>query len=1845
MAGALQDYLKERNQGTPAPPQSALSDYLAEKRRDEEVRSPLPPPAPEPEAAEQPEVEQGRDTPEEEQGALASFLRERDNVVPAKTPPPPVDPSQVPGFGSLFGQTISAGYAEMTRKDALLREAVRSKLMGGPFFPQQVPPEPPIPPAVKEQLDKPFSLDNYYDPRWLMTNLVYGGMSSALPLAAGVAGGAIGGLPGGAAGFGLTSGLSTVIPKFQEAQRSGLKPDEAAALAIKQAAIESGAGAAGWAAFGMPLFGTIAREHAGEVIGTALKHPTLEVLTQLGLVQPTIGTAGAYGEKAVAGKDYTPSDAFHDYLANMAFGGLTVGAFHGAGWLGARLKQEVVNRFPGPPATEEELRALHAELVRNGQVVPPYTKISEMVDRFEGDKRPASEWMEEFRSVLPDHYIDGLIPKWAADENGIVTKANLTEAIRSQFLEESFHEDVDANTGELIGTVGLWEPKPEDPAATTPVAQLGYIPEVDVNGRNSSYVHSNGWGPKESDWRPSDAFRFLRFFADHNTARITFDEDEVWGNRFLEAAKKLGLDTGFVPDRNLAGTTIKQKYIDLDARASSNPPGLPPEQMGKPLISNVRVVEPPSYKKFKYTPGELRPAARKLGEIVKSWVRGLGITRDITIKLHDGPIPGTNVNNLGLHEWTGMGRSEISIAVGSHADAAELYTTMAHEFGHALFYHMVEKLGPNEVAQIMAMKSQFADAATEAAFRKSLPYDVLQALDADHKAYVKQLQDFRTAGATVLSGVSIRDPGTSYYQTEQRVKGGLTPEKLSNLSQKQWNYWTSLNEFIANQVSKWASTAEKPLSQLDREFSALAKQIRQVHEYLEQARHGNLNFVKGHFDPGTGVQRWMDDFLKQNQPFSTQGIISQGQLDAQAANRAAEIIAGASGNGAVPFTVASGGGRGIMSRIGSGLFGRSYAASADKMNKFFEWMISIPQLAEINSHIRGLVLYNDLLGTHHLNINTTQNRFLETMQAWKKLGQLQGDNLTDLIYAYKHQLFRTPAEVKKGVLRMPTLTEMTDMARQYKVTSAGLAVFKRIQDDLAYARDRTAESERIQARKISDPVRQQQVLDDIDAKYRKMASVPYFPETRFGDYTFTIFDAAGRKVRFETAENSKGLDRIEAEFHKTKLPGETGLRGKMSPESAPFFGLPPALLKAMEDNLSLTAAQKAQFEEFKLAYAPTNSFANRFQKQGRVPGWSMDFRRTFANYGFAYSRWQANLEYVPLMQNMIADVRNSAKSLAAVNDVINAEKRYDIATHMSNHFKQLMNPAQDYAVIRAALFHMYLGFSPASATLNLTQTLMGTLPRLADEFGNLKATGALLKATSNLSTFYRKGTLGSMTDRDMRAMSELVREGVIAEGQATQLGGMTNYDNLTHNVAKGALQATMRTMAEWSGKMFDMTEQYNRRVAARAAFQLALDNPTANIVTRSRQMQPLQYQRLVDRGWSEAEASAIVTAKAMVEGTQYVYSPFARPKFMWGKKGTLFAFKSFTQNTLFMLGNYPGTRLRSLLILGTLGGMMGLPGAEDISGLIKGIAYRVFGKDFDIDDITRKFAIDILDGKVDPDIMLHGLSRHGFGIPQIMDMMGLNMGLRSAYPTEPGKLWRGFDRSASIGMGRVAPFDIGQLLGPNKDMNLPQVEAMQQALGAGFGYTFALYKALFASRYDLSDFKRWEQLMPRFLSNASHAYRYYSEGQERTTRGNPILRFDPTEPMHMVEIIGKAMGYNPARITEQYDNMRADAEAKAYWTSTQQSLLNQFWHTVQTKDEVAREKVVGAIKRFNLSLPDEARAYALGPDQIEKSMRARAVAAGKAAAGIPQAKKDIPLSREVRRLHPGASIVGQQRVQ
>lgn len=1265
----------------------------------------------------------------------------------------------------------------------------------------------------------------------------------------------------------------------------------------------------------------------------------------------------------------------------------------------------------------------------------------------------------------------------------------------------------------------------------------------------------------------------------------------IWNAPRKEGRAKLfaewGLDKKFNRDNLMvklnpaAGDRIRQ--------------GLPlyetgPEQTGGGIQLNAAFMQRGQPKKMQEFAEPLKKIIGKIGEDVRV---------SLPIEFEIGPR---------RTRWRGQadrenGRYVIRINTRLLSRFEDMYATAVHELGHVIMW------------------DKFAGAS------ESLRTQVREAF---HRYRMQLSNEARTMGDLRRIRDNPVSEMTGGRDLPRRGGGTTNSIPLSDLTPSSRAYVMHFEEWFAEQTAKWATTSEKPLGVVDKFFKQVGDIIRKLVMKFRGERKESPEAVPE-------IQQWLDSLYHDGKKAAD--LLDQLDLDSTRRNADAMDRDGASEVQATPQTASTSGGRNLLGALppDTQRAGAASAAYADRFNKFYEWMTSLPQIADLNKHIRPLQLYREIVATMNLEKNNIMGAAWETLRAWKLIRDpKQQVAIGKFIEDYMNGQFKL---VDDGVIRRPTQAEFTALAQKHGMSDQSLRLFDRLVRDF----DGLLESYRqlllADAFRIKDPNAQLDAIQAVNKRVDELLQRPYFPAMRFGKYTITVYDSAGNVRHFEQTEDLRKQRKIAEALSKSPdlLPGDRIRTGQVPKDAAPLLGMPPGLIDLIATKLNLSDSQRSMLDQLRFDYAPSQSFRHQFRQKDLTPGYSSDFQRAYANFFFHGANHITRVKWVDALRDQIREVKEGSIDL---ND---ANKRDGIANYLTQHLGMLVDPKPDFAALRAMMFHWYLGFNPASATLNLSQTPLMTYPHLASKFGDLGAVKALLKASADLNNFYKKGNLVELAKTappgpegaPIRALGEAVREGVISETQAHTLAAVSEGRNMLRAFGTKT-EELWHNFSEASSWMFEMAEQYNRRVAFRAAWDLAMRDPNAKYVRETVADNRLLYDRLTNPrlgGMTHQEASAFVAAKDSVEKSQFVYAPYARPKFMWGKAGSLFIFKSFVQNTLFNLWSNPSMAARHLVIMGALGGLMGLPGAEDINGILKALGWHLFGKDFDVEDQARKFAVDVLDGKVNPDMLLHGMSVKGFGIPQVLNGLGAQVGLPKIFPT--------LDRHQAVGMGNILPFEPGKLFGPTKDVKANEIAQLQRASGAGFSNVFALYEFL-NSQDSRADLKKWEKIMPRALGNLSHAFRYLRNGQETNKAGDPVVRFDVSDTEHMAEILARAMGYQPRRLTGAWEAMSAKQEQATFWDLRKQVLLRQFGEAVKVGNTADRETVLQAIRKYNQEIAGtEARGKAISSQTLKDSVYQRLRRRAQTEAGLPYAKQNYELFRSLDKYFPDGRPTGQ----
>jgi hypothetical protein len=1203
-------------------------------------------------------------------------------------------------------------------------------------------------------------------------------------------------------------------------------------------------------------------------------------------------------------------------------------------------------------------------------------------------------------------------------------------------------------------------------------------------------------------------------------------------------------------------------------------------------------------------------AGRKMAEVLQSLIRQMKIDASIRIHLSDA--------HPDYHGWVTPRRDgsyDLYVNPTTHVNPGAMWATAAHEFGHIVMFEKFAKAPDKVKVEIEAAFERWREA-------NSSPNRNIQQL-------------LRTRDNAIVNYYNMR--GDAQFPLYM-----LTPEHRK--------YYSSFEEWFAEQVARWATTSDWALTVVDKFFENLGKWVRKVVE----AAYKKFGLE---FRAEPVMQQWLDSFITEGPAFMHELMpelhqrtreANQGALDATLGDGVVEAAPRAPGTQTIEdatYQVVDGG------RETHGPQIRERAAHVDNWHKYYKYWKGLDQLAAVNPNFAPLLRYKERMDEMHNETSQIYDKAIELLKAWRSLGKKRGESIVAALDDIVNMRYRTDDEIQRGIARHPTQEELQAIYREHRVDQESARMIQRLNQMFDAFLQLTADNARAEAQRlITDPQKLAERLDKINTQVRNLRRRPYFPFYRFGRHFVHVRDAAGNTVHFETTErrglrSAERMQEIKAKELREAFPDATVEVGALPEVAEPFIGMPPALLESIANELNLSQEQRDAIQQLQFEMSPANSFKHRFQHKNYMPGYSMDFKRAFANYFFYGGKHYARTKYAWELRGLIRAARGVGGNKAAY-----------VADYMQDHLENtVLNAKGDIGGVKAAAFIWFLGFSPAAAAINMSQVPLVSYPFLAAKFGGIgfgdaRATRALLDAM-RIETFLPRNKFKERDDFLARAMEYGITTGRITDTQAHELAGATQAENLFVGFGGNAAQRVAQTILEKSAWMFEKAEQFNRRLTFRAALDLAQAHPNAQAVKDATNLYKDEILTLRNKGFTEAEAAAVVTAIHATMETQFNYNRWARPRFVRGKfTGTLFIYKKYLQSMLAVMGqNKSDVMPRAFLMMAMMGGLMGLPGMEDLTEILKALGHHLFGRDFDLKDETREFVLEQFNGRVPPDIVLHGLARRGFGIPAMLDMMGgVSTGRGLGRGLHPGAGHfvpaPSFDLSRNLSMGQLSPIPLEALIGPpmGQQQAWMQMNALQRGAGPVFGTGFALFHALRDFNSDPTDFKRWERIMPRALASGSRAYRSFSEGRERTrggvNAGSTVVRYDPRDPEQMAEILAQAMGFAPTRLNARWEQLIEERKQQAYYDTQRAMLLRQMFDARLGGDEREQERVVKAIQRFNSRLPPEARSKSITGEVVRRSMASRMRERQARETGVPTQRTARPMAEKIRQMYPEAQI-------
>lgn len=1039
-----------------------------------------------------------------------------------------------------------------------------------------------------------------------------------------------------------------------------------------------------------------------------------------------------------------------------------------------------------------------------------------------------------------------------------------------------------------------------------------------------------------------------------------------------------------------------------------------------------------------------------------------------------------------------------------------------------------------------------------------------------------------------------------------KFKEGLRGQNIDN--------WWNFDEWIAEQTVRWSQTSRKALSIQDSFFRELSRALLKAFRIMfkRKAREAAA---------APELQGWLDDLVSRGEPLEA-SLSATAAVDASVVSKEehAEILnvpqdlATPEDQGAAREVKNAGDAllppKGIVPENGADVTPRKkLGAELDRYNKVIKWGFSVLQLAKQNPHIEGLSRYVEHLRAWYNKKMETISRADTRVREWNALGKQQGAAVGKLLFDVDAQVYLEEGDRA----RWPTAEELAVLVQKHGVSEEGFKHYLRVVQDFQWILDQVQGVLEKDAHNsfATDNVTLARELNKIQMQMNTLKKTPYFPHSRFGDYTIVVRDSEGKTAFMQQFESkkarSRALPKVLKEFPTGK--GFSTREDSMPKEMEVFRGLPPGLLQALLKKINPTEEQRAWIDAIIFEGTPAQSFKKRFVTRVGVPGFSDEALRSYANYFFHAANHIARIEFDGDLRNSITEVEADTGELAKVQGV-NLDKRRGIIDFMRQHHKFIMTPQNDWATLRSAAFTWYLGFNASSALINLTQVPLVAYPYLAARFTDFGSLNELRKATMDLHKIYN-AKKENIPEDEFWMIDLGIKQGWLDESQAVELAAISEGSNLARALPGDAAGRTIRQVGGWAAFMFQSAEKLNRRVVSRAAYRLAKQNPDAPYLQELLKANELQVEDLKLQGRKEPEILAYLAARDAVENTQFEYASAFRPQFMQGKKGVLFTFFMFQQQMLYYARFTPG-RGRFLLALLATAGFMGLPGMEDLESLVNFMGRRLFGTDYNAEREARELMVEL--GIEHPDLLLHGTSRYGFGMGQLADLMGI------PFPN--------VDLSARLSLGRIVP----GLQEATREGDFDRVftGSITDISGAAFNIPINVLRAMSDGHPDV--FKRWERAMPTAIRNVSKMLRFYKEQGVTGRKGEELVDFDIHDPKDLATIAAQGVGFAPTELSQHWDRERMKQESLLYWETRKGMLFAQFDWARLRKDREAIADVRAAIRRYNNEVPDPG--LRIGGRQLRQSLRGRHRARAAAEHGISTQRSKVGTARRINALFP-----------
>lgn len=751
---------------------------------------------------------------------------------------------------------------------------------------------------------------------------------------------------------------------------------------------------------------------------------------------------------------------------------------------------------------------------------------------------------------------------------------------------------------------------------------------------------------------------------------------------------------------------------------------------------------------------------------------------------------------------------------------------------------------------------------------------------------------------------------------------------------------------------------------------------------------------------------------------------------------------------------------------------------------------------------------------------------------------------------------------------------------------------------------------------------------EIEQLYQSMQKIrlaPFFPQGWYGDWVVSIKERIAnprkgeQKYKLVRVEHYETKTAMQAALKKHQAEKARGADIQISwNKRKDLNGLPLQLPRNLLDQLAKTgeySAEQLQMLQDFLIPAGNAKIEARYSKWGeKLEGGEQDIVRNFSNF-----IWH-NANYIWKLKFKTDFTRASNAQTAlwkrwqkdgtplgmAMTDKLHRNKEI-----MERTEQYLLHPPPEAHGLRQGVALLYLAYHAKTALMNLS-TMINTYSALTMEYGEVEGHKLFVNGGYNAARLFalrkaqRNGTLTSSESAIIWAYDRAVQEGVLDQSYAFFLAGQANSAQGLFAMKKGYGSKISHVGQEAGMFPFRMVEKANRTSTLLMFFEA---------------------ERRRGAGLQEAYDAAVTRTNLL----QNAFNAANRSELFRGKKALFTMFMSYVQfMTWNMTGGYAkavkadlnarGMKVRHvggaqvytvklILIYMLLGGLLAGPGFDDLFQVIRKVWRILYGTDALIE--LRQF---IKDQGVEPDLIMHGLLSNVAG----MDLSG-SFSLGRIIPGV-GLINRQFDNPAET-MGMLATKMAGPFGGFVEDMLnvITKSWAWMQGNARGTevlkefpGELGALGKAWDA--YTL------QQLNPTGAVLSKSGARLVEDPPGSGTFRN----------LTNWEMIGMALGGNPAVLSRSRDMNFHEIGEQIYWRTKQSTLLDARWKAINTHDDERLKIVDAAIVEYNQSLPVGYERMAITGKMKSDSIKTHRMAVRKAETGRAAQKRMQPLMEHIK---------------